>query len=124
MIARIWRTAVEPTRAAEYLDFARRHSLPMFRLQPGFKGALFAARDDERAVITFWDDLACVDALNDSDTYAATVAAIESAGFLRGRSSVEVFDVEEQFFASAVGSTEAEALWAPTNSLRSEADDI
>lgn len=95
MIARIWRTAVEPTRAAEYLDFARRYSLPMFRLQRGFRGAVFAAREDERAVITFWDDLACVDALNNSDTYAGTVAAIESAGFLRGRPSVEVFEVEQ-----------------------------
>lgn len=42
---------------------------------------------------------ACVEAFNNSDTYAEAVAAIESAGFLRGRSSVELFDVEEQFFA-------------------------
>lgn len=71
---------------------------PGSRAEWNLRTAVFAAHEVERAVVTFWDDLQCVEAFNNSDTYAETVAAIESAGFLRGRSSVEVFDVEEQFF--------------------------
>jgi heme-degrading monooxygenase HmoA len=101
VIARIWRTAVEPTRASEYLDFARRYSLPMFRAQRGFRGVVFATHDVERTVITFWDDLASVEALNSSHTYAETVAAIEAAGFLHGQSSVEVLEVDDEFFVTS-----------------------
>jgi hypothetical protein len=48
MIARIWRTSIDETRADQYLDFARSRSLPMFRSQQGFVGALFARQRAER----------------------------------------------------------------------------
>lgn len=97
MIVRIWRTRIDGGRADEYLDFAQSESLPMFRAQPGFAGVLFAAREAERAVITLWDDLDAVDALDSSPTYAATVEAIEATGFLDGPSTVEVLDLEGVF---------------------------
>jgi hypothetical protein len=69
MIVRIWRTQIDQARAGEYRDFAHSRSLPMFRAQPGFAGALFAAQRAERVVITLWCDLASVKALDRSHTY-------------------------------------------------------
>jgi hypothetical protein len=51
MVARIWRTAIEPARAEEYGEFARSR-LPMFRARLGSRGVLFASRNAERMVIT------------------------------------------------------------------------
>jgi heme-degrading monooxygenase HmoA len=80
--------------AEEYSHFAQRNSVPMFRAQPGFDGVLFAAKDGERAVITLWEDRTSVEALDNSDSYTTTVAAIEAAGFLEGKSTVEIFELE------------------------------
>jgi heme-degrading monooxygenase HmoA len=102
MIARIWRTEIDETRAGEYREFACSHSLPMFRAQPGFAGVLFAAQGARRAVITLWDDLAAATALDDSASYNATVAAIEGTGFLRGDSAVEVLELEGVFLETAL----------------------
>src|SRR5262245_6708677 len=99
MIVRIWLTHIDQTRADEYRDFAHSRSLPMFRAQPGFVGVLFAAHRAERAVITLWRDLASVEALDQSQTYKATVAEIEATGFLQGQSVVEVLELEEVFLA-------------------------
>ena len=37
MIARVWRTGIDPERAAEYDVFAAERSLPMFRRQDGIR---------------------------------------------------------------------------------------
>jgi SAM-dependent methyltransferase len=94
MIVRIWRTGIDEARAHDYQEFARQRSLPMFRSQPGFAGVLFAARPGQRVVITLWADQTAVQALDASDTYQATVAAIEAQGFLRGNGEVEVFELD------------------------------
>src|SRR5262245_61666015 len=108
MIVRIWRTHIDQARAGEYRDFAHSRSLPMFRMQPGFAGALFATRRAERVVITLWRDLAPAQALGHSHAYQATVAAIEATGFLRGQSTVEIFDLEAVFLErAALGSEQA-----------------
>jgi hypothetical protein len=101
MIVRIWRTQIDETRAADYRNFAHAKSLPMFRAQRGFEGVLFAARGVERAVISFWQDLSSVEALDVSSTYQATVAEIEATGMLRGESAVEVLEIEEGFLDEA-----------------------
>lgn len=69
----------------------------MFREQQGFRGVLFVANNADGVVVTLWDDVKDVEALPFSETYAQTVAAIEQAGFLRGHSPVELFDVEHGF---------------------------
>jgi hypothetical protein len=46
MIVRIWRTGIDGSRAEDYERFARDRSLPMFRAQTGFRGALFTTADD------------------------------------------------------------------------------
>jgi heme-degrading monooxygenase HmoA len=97
VIARIWRTEIDATRADEYRRFARERSLPMFREQPGFVGVLFAADRAERIVITLWRDLASAQGLDGSETYRRTVAQIEATGFLRGESTVEVLEVEDWY---------------------------
>jgi len=99
MIARIWRTQIDPARAGEYRDFAHSRSLPMFRAQPGFAGVFFAARQDQRVVITLWHDLTSARALDHSQAYQATVAQIEATGFLQGQGTVEVLELEEVFLA-------------------------
>jgi len=101
MIVRIWRTHIDQACAGEYRDFAHSRSLPMFRMQPGFVGALFAARQAERAVITLWRDLASAQALGQSRAYQATVAEIEATGFLQGQSTTEIFELEEVFLEKA-----------------------
>lgn len=97
MIMRIWRTKIDQARARDYSEFARRHSLPMFRGQAGFRGVFFTAREEERAVITLWRDMDAVTALDRSESYGRTVAAIEAAGFLRGESTVDLLPVEDGF---------------------------
>jgi heme-degrading monooxygenase HmoA len=97
MVARIWRTRIDETRADDYRRFAEAKSLPMFREQPGFVGVLFAANLAERAVITLWRDIDSARRLDQSETYKRTVAEIEATGFLRGESSVEVLELEGFF---------------------------
>jgi heme-degrading monooxygenase HmoA len=94
MIARIWRTKVDPTRLEEYRRFALTRSLPIFRASRGFLGVLFVGAEDDRAVISLWDDAEAAAALDSSSSYRETVALISTAGFLVGDSSVETFEVE------------------------------
>ena len=94
MIVRIWRTGIDPARAADYDRFAEARSLPMFRAQPGFRGVLFTtAADGGRAVISFWEDDRAVELLDRSETYRETASALGSSGILRGDQMVEVLDV-------------------------------
>jgi heme-degrading monooxygenase HmoA len=104
MVVRIWRAEIDVTCAEEYWNFARSRSLPMFRAQSGFAGVLFAANGAERAVITLWEDLAAVRALDHSRSYNATVAEIEATGYLRGDSTVEVLELEGVFLNDAATS--------------------
>jgi heme-degrading monooxygenase HmoA len=99
MIVRTWLTRIDESRAADYEAFAQQRSLPMFRSMPGFAGVLFGARDGARVVITLWDDLQAIDALENSESYQSTVAAIAATGFLEGDSSVEVVELQGAFFA-------------------------
>lgn len=95
MIVRIWRTGIDAVRAEEYERFARERSLPMFRAQTGFRGVLFASGGEtERVVLSFWDDLGALAALDDSPSYRETVAALLATGILTGDQSVEVLDVQ------------------------------
>ena len=99
MIVRIWRTRVDPKRAAEYERFAQEQSLPMFKSQDGFLGVLFTRSGVDRVVASFWIDEAAVARLGDSASYHQTVARIEAAGFLIGSSSVEALTVHGGFLA-------------------------
>jgi heme-degrading monooxygenase HmoA len=95
VIARIWRTGIDPSRAGEYDRFAEDRSLPMFRAQQGFRGVLFTtAAVDRRAVISFWEDRRAVELLDGSASYRDTAAALGSTGILRGEQTVEVLAVD------------------------------
>jgi heme-degrading monooxygenase HmoA len=95
MIVRIWRTGVDPARLSEYRAFATEQSLPMFRQQEGFLGVLFTEGEDGCAVVSLWRDRAAADALESSQSYRDTVAAISNTGFLKGTQTVEILDVTE-----------------------------
>jgi heme-degrading monooxygenase HmoA len=94
MVLRIWRSGIDEGRADEYREFARRSSVPMFSRQPGFLGVLFAAAPRQRAVMTLWESREAAKALEASDSYRRTVAAIEAAGFLCGESPVETLELQ------------------------------
>lgn len=95
MILRIWTTGIDESRAEEYETFARELSTPMFQVQPGFEGLLLARSEGERKVLTLWRDEASAHALGASESYGATVAAIEAAGFLRPPQAVALFLVPD-----------------------------
>ena len=94
VVVRVWRTGIDPSRAAEYERFARERSLPMFRRQPGFCGVMFAGDEGTRAVLTFWASAAEAISLSDSDDYRETVAGIKGTGVLRFPQSVELLPVQ------------------------------
>lgn len=99
MIARIWRTGLDESRAAEYEAFAVGRSLPMFQRQPGFRAVFFVRTETGRASITLWQDLASAEALAQSADYLETVEAILAAGFLEPPQSVELLPVDRFWLA-------------------------
>ena len=99
MIARIWRTGLDESRAAEYDAFAAERSLPMFRRHPGFRAVFFVRTANGRATITVWRDLAAAEALAESADYLQTVEAILATGFLMPPQSVELLPVDYAWLA-------------------------
>ena len=95
VIVRIWRTGIDMERAEEYDRFVVERSLPMFRRQPGLTAVYFTRTGEEdRAVVTVWADATAVSALDTSDEYQETTAAIIAAGFLRTPQTVELMPVD------------------------------
>jgi hypothetical protein len=99
MIARIWRTGLDESRADEYDAFSVEKSLPMFQRQPGLRAVFFVRTNDGRAAITLWQDLASAEALATSQDYLDTVDAILAAGFLRPPQAVELLPVDQAWLA-------------------------
>ncbi len=96
MLVRIWRTGVDASRLAEYGEFERERSLPMFREQRGLLGVLFLREADDRAAaLTFWEDEEAIRALAASPSYKETVETLLATGLLRGEQTVEVFEVRD-----------------------------
>ena len=92
LIARLWRTEVDPDRADDYERFARDESLPMFERQPGFAGVLMLRDGACCTVITLWRNAESIAALDRSASYRETVDKIRAQGFLRGEQRVEILD--------------------------------
>jgi heme-degrading monooxygenase HmoA len=105
VIARIWRAKVERDRVNEYERFAAEQSLPMFRGRAGFLGVLFARDEGDCAVITLWDDVAAVAALETSARYRETVARITEMRFFVGDQSVEILHVHGGALTTAVAAS-------------------
>ena len=124
-MARIWRTAIDPSRADEYEEFARERSLPMFRSHDGFAGVLFAGDADARIVITLWTSRAAAHALEHSAVYRETVEAIEAAGFLRPPQQVELLDVTAGWLdaSATAGATTTSRTGSPRREASAEPHD-
>jgi hypothetical protein len=93
MIARLWRTGIDPARGAEYDAFAAAHSRPMFAAVPGCLGAFFLGTGEVRSVLSLWADAASIDALESSPLYRETVIRFQATGILREPQTVELFEV-------------------------------
>jgi heme-degrading monooxygenase HmoA len=90
LIARIWRTEVDPDRADEYERFAREVSLPMFRRQQGYAGVMMLRDGTACQVITLWRSREDVAALDQSPLYRETVQHILRQGFLQGDQMLDI----------------------------------
>ncbi|GEM_PF-959530 len=102
MIIRIWRAEVDPSRVAQYEEFAREHSLPMFRKQRGLLGVVFSRASNRALVLTIWENQEAIADLEASPTYRDTVTRIHRAGFVREDTTVELFDVHGGTLTSAL----------------------
>ena len=97
MIARIWSTGIAEGRLADYQRFAQSISLPMFRKQSGIVGVQLLTQPSRSLVITLWNRTDDISRMEQNQVYLATVAAIQSQGFLTGEQKVEVFEFEDGF---------------------------
>jgi heme-degrading monooxygenase HmoA len=97
LVARIWTTKIDAERASDYERFAHEISLPMFRAQTGFAGALMLRNHDECQVITIWQSLEAAEALGSSPSYCQTVERIMAKGFIRGEQRIETLPVHLLF---------------------------
>lgn len=95
MIARLWRTHIDPVQAAEYDAFAATYSRPMFAALPGCLAAFFlgGTGDEMRSVLSLWADRASIEALDLSALYRETVTRFQTTGVLREPQTVELFEV-------------------------------
>lgn len=102
MILRIWRAELHPGRLAQYEEFAREQSLPMFRKQRGLLGVMFSRASNCALVLTLWENQGAISTLEASPTYRDTVTRIHQAGLVRGNGTVELFDVHGGMLTSAL----------------------
>jgi heme-degrading monooxygenase HmoA len=82
VIARVWQARIDRARGHEYDAFAHTRSLPAFRAHDGFRGCAFLGDGAVRVVLTLWDSLEDVSALERSALYQRTVADIMAGGFI------------------------------------------
>jgi heme-degrading monooxygenase HmoA len=104
VIARVWGARIDSRRAAEYDRFALERSLPTFRAHRGFRGCAFLGEGDDRLVLTLWDSLDDVSALEGSAQYRETVDAIMGAGFILDVTPAVTADLHGADPASSGGS--------------------
>ncbi|HUQ18405.1 MAG TPA: antibiotic biosynthesis monooxygenase [Gemmatimonadaceae bacterium] len=94
MIARIWTTRVIAGRESEYQQFANTRSTEMFKQQPGCLGVLMLrGADGTFSALSLWHSSTDADALANSESYLATVAALNQLSVLTGESTVVRFQV-------------------------------
>ncbi|WP_137389496.1 antibiotic biosynthesis monooxygenase family protein [Rhodoligotrophos defluvii] len=93
MIGRLWKTGLKPGRGDAYETFAREISLPMFCKQKGFLGCVMSRDDETGLVMTFWEDLDAVKALDTSPTYQETVSRILAADLLTAEQTTTIGEV-------------------------------
>ena len=94
MIARVWTTAIDELREADFLGYARTRSRAMFLEQPGCVGVFFLRESSGvYRVLSLWEDGRCMDALARSTSYQQTVQGLIATGTLRGNAEVELYEV-------------------------------
>ena len=102
MVIRLWVTGLVPSKVKEYDEFANSRSLSMFKSLDGCLGVIFLRSGERGYVVSFWWDMASIDALKTSALYKATVADISVAGFLSEPQTVEILDATGGFLSPDV----------------------
>lgn len=97
MIIRIWTTGLIPGRMHEYLEFADKYSIPMFKQQKGILGVNVLVKEDKSLVLTYWKDIKDINAMENDLLYNQTVDKIRNAGFLKDPQQVEIYDAPIQY---------------------------
>ncbi|HYG25473.1 MAG TPA: hypothetical protein VD906_01050 [Caulobacteraceae bacterium] len=113
MVIRVWRTGLMPAQTAAYDAFVEEHSLPMFRALDGCLGALFLRSETHGLVVSFWTTADAIAALEHAQRYAATVKAIQAAGFLDDPQTVDCTDLKGGFLGEGVIAALAALSQAP-----------
>ncbi|GAA5123688.1 hypothetical protein GCM10023339_43980 [Alloalcanivorax gelatiniphagus] len=95
MLVKIWAVTVDPTRVAEYREFVRTRSQPMFEQQSGFLDVVFLESEDglRHAAVSTWSDRTALAALDTSESYRVTASALLGSGMVVGEPDVHVWHV-------------------------------
>jgi len=98
MIIRIWKTGIINGHMSDYLKFAEKYSMPMFKQQENILGILVTSEENVSRVISLWPDSDSILRMEQSDIYKATVKKIMCGGFLCGEQTTEIFKSPIFFF--------------------------
>jgi heme-degrading monooxygenase HmoA len=99
MVLRLWATGLDAARATEYDAFANSRSLAMFKALEGCLGVIFVRSDVRGYVLSFWRDMASIEALEYSELYRSTVRDILAVGFLEEPQTTELVNLTGGFLS-------------------------
>jgi quinol monooxygenase YgiN len=93
MIVRVWISGYDPARLDDFIAFARDRLEPFFRHQDGCLGCMFNYDDAEWRTVSYWRDLAAIEAVKSSPAYRAMLNELVASGILTGAQSVRIMNV-------------------------------
>ncbi len=82
-----------PGKAHDYIDFANRYSVPMFKMQNGILGLHVLIKDDKSLVLSYWRKREDMEAMETNELYIQTGDQIRNAGILMESPQVEIYEV-------------------------------
>jgi heme-degrading monooxygenase HmoA len=92
MVFRLWHANIHQSRQQDYMDFAHKQSVHMFKQIDGFKGVFFLENGEDVGVLSLWQDMAAAQNLAKHPLYQDTVAQLQATGILRSTRSVEYWE--------------------------------
>jgi heme-degrading monooxygenase HmoA len=99
MVLRLWAAGLDAARLTEYDAFANSRSLAMFKALEGCLGVIFLRSDVRGYVLSFWRDMASIEALEYSELYRSTVRNILAVGFLEEPQTTELVNLTGGFLS-------------------------
>ncbi|WP_341896105.1 antibiotic biosynthesis monooxygenase [Ferrovibrio terrae] len=93
MIVRVWISGYDATRLDDFIDFARDRLEPFFRDQDGCLGCMFNYDAEQWRTVSYWRDMAAIDAVKTSPVYHEILEDLVASGMLAGSQSVRTMNV-------------------------------